>query len=180
VPAGASARRPRCSVFIAVSVDGYIAREDGAIDWLAAVQQPAEDYGYQQFFDSVDALVVGRKTYDFARELEPWPYAGKRCIVFTHRPVASRNSEEHFAGSPESLVEQLGRDGVRRVYVDGGKVIQQFLAAKLIDDLTVSVVPVVLGGGIRLFGSDGPEQRLTLAEARSWPTGLAQLCYRVG
>jgi dihydrofolate reductase len=180
VPAGSPARRPRCSVFIAVSVDGYIARSDGAIDWLTAVQQEGEDYGYQQFFDSVDALVVGRKTYDFARGLEPWPYAGKRCIVFTHRPVTARDREERFAGSPESLVEQLGRDGVRRVYVDGGQVIRQFLAAKLIDDLTVSVVPVVLGSGIPLFASDGPEQRLTLAEARSWPTGRAQLCYRVG
>ncbi len=175
-----SPHRPRCSVFIAVSVDGYIARSDGAIDWLATVQQEGEDYGYKKFFDSVDALVVGRNTYDLALGFEPWPYSGKRCIVLTHRPPTSRHGEEFFGGGPEALVEQLGRDGTRHVYVDGGTVIQQFLAAKVIDDLTLSVVPVVLGAGIRLFAKDGPEQRLTLDEARSWPTGLTQLRYHLG
>ena len=76
-------RRPRFSVFIAVSVDGYIARLDGSIDWLAAVEQKGEDYGYKQFFDAVDALVLGRKTYEVALGFDPWPYAGKRCIVLT-------------------------------------------------------------------------------------------------
>lgn len=173
-------RRPRCSVFIAVSVDGCIARSDGSVDWLAMVEQQGEDYGYKDFFDSVDALVVGRKTYDLALGFEPWPYSGKRCVVLTHRPPAPRHGEEFFDGRPETLVERLGREGVRRVYVDGGAVIQQFLGAELIDDLTLSVVPVVLGGGVPLFAKGGPEQRLVLEEARSWPTGLTQLRYRVG
>jgi dihydrofolate reductase len=87
--------------------------------------------------------------------------------------------EEFLADTPRAVVEQLGRDGARHVYVDGGDVIQQFLGARLVDDLTLSVVPVVLGGGIRLFADRALEQRLTLEEARSWSSGLAQLRYRV-
>jgi dihydrofolate reductase len=171
--------RPRCSVFIAVSVDGYIARPDGSLDWLDAVQREGEDYGYKSFFDSIDALVVGRKTYDTALGFDAWPYAGKRCIVLTRRPVDARHGEEFFAGEPKALIERLAGDGVRHVYVDGGDVIRQFFDARLVDDLTLSVIPVVLGNGIRLFGGGEPERRLVLEEARSWSSGLAQLRYRV-
>jgi dihydrofolate reductase len=170
--------RPRCSVFIATSLDGFIARPDGSLDWLGVVEQNGEDYGYQRFADSVDVLVVGRKTYETALGFDGWPYSGKRCIVLTHRPSESRHGEEFFAGEPQALVDRLGREGARRVYVDGGQVIQQFLAANLIDDLTLSVIPLLLGEGIPLFAR-GPEQRLILQEARSWPTGLTQLHYRM-
>lgn len=169
---------PRCSVFIAVSVDGCIARADGSLDWLDAVQQPGEDYGYQAFFDSVDALAIGRSTYEVALGFSAWPYAGKRVVVLTHRAPAPRHGEEFFAGEPATLVERLGREGVKRLYVDGGAVIRQCLAAKLVDDLTLSVVPVLLGDGIPLFGAGGIEQRLVLESSRSWPTGLTQLRYR--
>ncbi len=172
--------RPRCSVFIATSLDGCIARSDGRIDWLSAVQIEGEDYGYQAFFDSVDALVMGRRTYDTVLGFEAWPYRGKRCVVLTHRPPKSRHGEEFFEGGPAALVERLGREGARRIYVDGGEVIAQFFEAGLIDDLTLSLVPVVLGGGRRLFSGREPERKLILEECRSWPTGLAQLRYRVG
>lgn len=172
--------RPRCSVFIATSVDGYIARADGRIDWLSIVEAPPEDYGFAAFFGSVDVLVLGRKTYDTVLGFDAWPYAGKRCVVLTHRPPTSSHGEEFFAGEPAALVERLAREGARRVYVDGGEVIAQFLAARLVDDLTLSVIPIVLGGGRRLFAGGEPECRLTLEECRSWPTGLAQLRYSVG
>lgn len=168
---------PICSVFIAVSIDGYIARLDGSIDWLASVQQQGEDYGYAQFAASVDTLVLGRKTYDTALGFDAWPYAGKRCVVLTHASLTSRHGEEFFNGGARALVEQLARAGARRVYVDGGAVIRQFLAAQLIEDLTLSVIPILLGNGIPLF-QGGAEQSFTLDEARSWPTGLAQLRYR--
>ena len=171
--------RPRCSVFIALSVDGYIARTDGSVDWLGVVQQDGEDYGYQQFVDSVDTLVIGRKTYELALSLEPWPYANKRCIVLTHRAAAPRYGEEFFDGEPQALLEKLEREAARHVYVDGGRVIQQFLAAKLVDRLTLSFIPVVLGAGIRLFAQEGPEQALMLEEARPYPSGLTQLRYRL-
>lgn len=168
----------QCSVFIATSLDGYIARADGALDWLGAVKLEGEDYGYARFAATVDALVVGRATYDVVLGFGAWPYAGKRVVVLTHRPGESRHGEEFFTGPVSDLAAMLAEDGVKRVYVDGGVVIQQFLAAKLIDDLTISVIPVVLGGGIRLFG-DGTEQALALDGVQSWPTGLVQQRYRV-
>lgn len=171
--------RPQCSVFIAASLDGYIARPDGGLDWLARVHAEGEDYGYAEFFAGVDALVVGRNTYDTVLGFEPWPWAGKRCVVLTTRPATARHGEEFFAGEPGPLLERLAREGVRRVYVDGGAVIRGFLAAGLVDDLTLSVIPVVLGAGIRLFEGGGPELGLTLAECRAWPaTGLVRLRYR--
>ena len=172
-----SRRSPRCSVFIAVSVDGFIARADGSIDWLSVVEQRGEDYGYADFFASVDAVVIGRKTYEVARGFDAWPYDGKRCFVLTHRPAVTKHGEELLDSTAEPLVERLGREGVKHVYVDGGAVIRQFLVAGLVDTLTLSVIPIVLGDGIPLFGTTGIERSLTLEEARSFPTGLTQLRY---
>jgi dihydrofolate reductase len=167
-------------VFIAISADGFIARTDGAIDWLSAVELEGEDYGYKEFFDSIDTLVMGRGTYDTVLGFEDWPYGDKRCVVVTHRPPATRRrGEEFFTGTPLELTERLAQEDVRRLYIDGGQLIRSFLEAGLVDDLVLSVVPVLLGAGIPLFGGAAREQRLLLSESRSWPTGLIQLRYRV-
>ncbi|HKY40266.1 MAG TPA: dihydrofolate reductase family protein [Polyangiaceae bacterium] len=170
-------QRPRCSVFIATSLDGYIARKDGSFDFLSIVEQPNEDYGFAEFFATVDVLVIGRHTYETALGFPEWPYAGKRCIVLTHRETPSVHGEQFFAGAATGLVEQLGLGGAQRLYVDGGAVIRDFLAAGLIDDMTISIVPVLLGEGIALFGPEVPEQRLVLESSRSYPSGLVQLHY---
>jgi dihydrofolate reductase len=170
-------QRPRCSVFIATSLDGYIARADGTFDFLSIVERPGEDYGFAEFFSSVDALVIGRNTYETALGFPEWPYAGKRCIVLTHREAPSVHGEQFFAGEPAALVEQLALSGAQRLYVDGGAVIRQFLRGGLIDDLTLSIVPVLLGHGIPLFGSELPEQRLKLESSRAFESGLVQLSY---
>lgn len=170
-------QRPRCSVFIATSLDGYIARPDGTFDFLSIVERPDEDYGFADFFASVDALVIGRNTYETALAFPEWPYAGKRCIVLTHREAPSVHGEQFFAGAPAALVDQLGLSGAQRLYVDGGAVIRQFLADGLIDDLTISVVPLLLGQGVALFGSEVPEQRLDLKTSKAYESGLVQLCY---
>lgn len=167
----------RCSVYIATSLDGYIARPDGGLDWLSAAQQTGEDYGYARFAATVDVVVLGRSTYDTVLGFGAWPYGGKRVVVMTHRPAAPRHGEELFDGTPAELVARLRADGHRRVYVDGGRVIQQFLAAGLLDDLTISIIPVVLGAGIPLF--DGSEQALLLDGAEPFPSGLVQLRYRL-
>lgn len=174
-----AAARPAGSVFVAVSLDGYIARPDGAVDWLSRFETPDDYYGYRAFLAGVDALVVGRRTYDLVRSFDPWPYGSKRCVVMTHRPAVPAHGEEFFQGAPADLMGRLWSEGVRRAYVDGGDVIRQFLAAGLIDELTVSVVPVVLGDGIRLFERGLPERWLDLASSRSWPNGLTQLRYTV-
>jgi len=162
-------------VFIATSTDGYIARKNGAIDWLDRVQGP--DYGYAAFFASVDTLVMGRATYDTMLGFGDWPYAGKRVIVLTHRPTTPRRDETFASATPLELLAQL-RDA-RRIYVDGGAVIRQFLAANVIDDLTLSIVPIVLGDGLRLFAGGEGEHALALDSTQAWPTGLVQLRYRL-
>jgi dihydrofolate reductase len=169
--------RPRCSVFIATSLDGYIARRDGTFDFLSLVERPDEDYGFAEFFASIDALVIGRNTYETALAFPEWPYAGKRCIVLTHRETPSAHGEQFFAGAPAALVDQLGLSGAQRLYVDGGAVIREFLAQDLIDDLTLSIVPVLLGQGVALFGPEVPEQTLHLEGTQAYESGLVQLCY---
>ncbi len=169
--------RPRCSVFIAISLDGFIARADGRLDFLALVEQEGQDYGYSEFFATVDALVIGRNTYETALSFPEWPYLGKRCIVLTHREADSLHGEQFFAGEPSALVEQLALTGAQRLYVDGGAVIRHFLAHDLIDDMTLSIVPTLLGRGIPLFGEEVPEQRFKLEGTETFPTGLVQLRY---
>lgn len=169
----------RCSVYIATSLDGFIARDDGGIDWLGAVQKEGEDYGYAAFFASVDALILGRGTYDTALSFDPWPYEGKRCIVLTHRPPATAvANEEFFTGTAAQLHARLAAEGTKHAYVDGGDVIRQFVAAGLVDELTVSLVPILLGEGRRLFGPTGRDVPLELASATPYDTGLVKLTYR--
>ena len=176
------ADRPYCAAFLAQSLDGYIARRDGSIDWLSCVDRPGEDYGYRAFFATMDAMVVGRGTWDKAHTLGAWPYAGKRCVVFTHRP-ADAGQATHDAifvqGEPSPVLSHLHRVGVRRAYVDGGQLIRQFIAAGLLDELSVFVVPILLGEGLPLFTAGGPERPLALEATHAYDSGLVHLRYRL-
>jgi dihydrofolate reductase len=171
--------RPRVSVYLALSLDGRIARPDGTLDWLARVQDPADDHGYAAFMATVDAVVMGRTTHDaiLAFGLPDWPFAGTRTVVCTTRPLAPHDGVETHAGDLAPLIARLGDAGVRRVYLDGGRTVQQGLRDGLVDDLTLSVVPVVLGRGIPLFTDDLPESDWRLTGTHSHPTGLVQLRY---
>jgi dihydrofolate reductase len=171
--------RPRFSVFIAMSLDGYIARPDGGIDWLELAGPLDESHGFEAFISSIDTHVIGRGTYDTVLGFgeEAWPYGTKRVIVLTHHPVPPRRQEAFFSGTPAQLLSELSE--AKHVYVDGGQVISQFFAAGLIDDLVISVIPVVLGAGLRLFPGGELEHPLTLTSHRSWPSGMVQLRYTV-
>jgi len=170
--------RPTCSVFIATSLDGFIARPDGGIDWLHAVQRPHEDYGFAAFYSGVDTLLVGRKTYEVALGFPEWPYGGKRVAVWSRHEGTPRHGETFVSGAPAEVLARLEAEGTRHVYVDGGATVSAFLAADLVDDLTVSVLPIVLGDGIRLFQGPLPERALTLTGAHAHESGLVQLHYR--
>jgi dihydrofolate reductase len=126
---------------------------------------------------TIDALVIGRRTYDKVLEFASWPYEGKRCVVLAHSPPEPRHGEEFTVEAPAELVDRLGREGARRIYVDGGAVIRSFLTARLVDDMTLSVIPTVLGDGVPLFEPGLPEQGFVLDEAKSFPTGLVQASY---
>ena len=162
-------------VFLATSLDGFIARADDGLDWLAPFEQ--EEHGYRDFLATIDALVIGRRTHEVVLGFPAWPYAGKRVIVCTHRPASPAHGEELWSGSPRELAERLDREGVRRVYLDGGALISSFLREGLVDELTLNLIPIVLGAGVPLFSGGLPEVPLRLLEARPFPSGLVQLRY---
>ncbi len=168
---------PQCSVFIATSLDGFIAKADGGIDWLKIHDLAAEPNGYADFIATCDAIVIGRGTYETVLGFGGWFYADKRVVVMTHRHYEAGHGEQFVAGDPRDVIASLG--AAKRVYIDGGKVIQQFFAADLIDDVTVGVLPIVLGGGIRLFPGGEGEHRLELEGSRVYKSGMVQLSYRV-
>lgn len=173
--------RPRTSAFVGVSLDGFLARLDGSIDWLKPFE--GGEHGYQAFIAEVDSVVLGRATYDFVLSMLaeglPWPYQGKRCVVMTHRSLHATNEEHAFEGEPGTLLARLHAEGARHVYVDGGVVIRAFLAAGLLDSLTISVVPSLIGSGRPLFGGVSRELGLTLESVTSFANGIAQLRYGV-
>ena len=176
----------KASVFIATSLDGFIARPDGSIDWLNEANKvvpDGEDCGYGKFMESVDVLVMGRNTFELVLTFAAWPYGNKRVVVLSSRPLiipaglpdtVSASSE-----SPDVLVERLSAEGARRLYVDGGMTIQRFLAAGLIDDITITLIPVLLGQGRRLFGTVEKDIPLVHAATRTFDFGFVQITYRV-
>jgi len=169
--------RPATAAFLGMSLDGFIAGPDDELDWLEREGGPPEDHGFAAFFASVDALLIGRRTWEVVGRFPEWPYGGKRVFVLTHRPAEARHAERFLSGSPAEVLEALGEAGVRRAYVDGGRVVSQVLAAGLLDELTVSILPVVIGRGIRLFEDAGPERWLTLESHRAFAGGMVQLRY---
>jgi dihydrofolate reductase len=169
------------SVFIGTSLDGFIARPDGALDWLP---QPdgGEEHGYDTFFASVDVLVLGRKTYETVLAFDAWPYGDKPVCVLSTRPLAPvppGARVERLAGEPADIVAQLEARGARHAYVDGGATIQGFLRAGLILRLIVTRVPVLIGQGIPLFGTLTRDVRLLHVATRVLAGGLVQSEYEV-
>ena len=170
--------QPRVSVYIAVSLDNFIARDDGGLDWLADVQDAGgDDYGYAAFMDTVDAVVLGRATYDAVRTFDTWPFTDKRVIVLTNRALTPVFGEEVYAGALTPLMQRLGTDGIARVYLDGGATVRPGLDEGLVDDMTLSLVPVLLGSGRPLFMRGLPGSGWRLLRSESHPTGLVQLQY---
>lgn len=172
-------------VFIATSLDGFIARKDGAIDWLPGLDSdPGENYGYDAFIASVDGLVMGRNSFEKVLEFGEWPYP-KPVMVMSRTLDPStlradlRDKVEISSASPRALMDELAGRGWRRVYVDGGQVIQSFLREGLIADMVVTRVPVLLGEGLPLFGPLASDVALEHIETRSYPSGLVLSRYAI-
>ena len=169
------------SVFIGTSLDGFIARPNGDFDFLPP--GGGEPHGYDEFIASVDAIVMGRKTFETVLKLGPWPYGDKRVVVLSSRPVdlsaAREGVVEHMAGPPTQIVSQLAASGARHLYIDGGITIQGFLRAGLIQRLIITRVPVLIGDGIPLFGALPRDIRLRHVATRQFPSGLVSSEYHV-
>ena len=171
-------------VFIASSLDGYIARPDGDIGWLLARDDPREDHGYDAFIADKDAIAMGRGSYEKVATFETWPY--DRPVLVLSRRLAGTSVPDRLRGrvrfadlAPPEAMRALEHDGARRVYVDGGQVVQAFLRAGLIADMVITTVPVLIGSGRPLFGELPADRDLALVASRSFPSGLVQSTYRL-
>lgn len=176
--------RSKVSVFVGASLDGFLARENGDLDWMEGPSGAGGgDYGYNDFIARIDALVMGRDTFEKVRTFGAWPYGEMPVVVLTHRPIRipakMRRTVESMSGAPREIVDRLARRGLFRIYVDGGRTVQAFLAAGLVDELVVSRLPILIGTGIPLFGPLPVDVQLKHVETRSFPGGMVQSAYAV-
>lgn len=168
-------------LYIAMSLDGYIAKTNDDISFLNGVEKEGEDYGYNDFISHVDAVIIGRKTYEKVLSMVgSFPHADKDAYVITKFPKEKIGKTGFYNGDLTELVKQLKEKPGKHVFVDGGaQVVQALLEERLIDEIYISVIPILLGEGISLFKQGLPEQKLRLINSRSYDKGLVQLHYEV-
>lgn len=170
----------RVRVFIACSLDGFIAGPNDDLSWLPS-PVGEDDYGYGAFMAEVGALLMGRRTHDVVTGFEgPWPYGERPVLVATTRPLSPGSPSVRAVAGPVDTLVQAAREaaGERDVYLDGGNLIRQALDAELVDELTITLVPVVLGEGLPLFAGTKARHTLERVEVREAAGGLVQLVYR--
>jgi dihydrofolate reductase len=169
------------AVFIAQSLDGYIAQMDGTINWLTEIPNPeGSDYGYTTFLASIDAIVMGRHTFEQVKEFESWPY-GKPVVILSKTlhsvPKKLKDKASVSKATIPALLSSLHRKGYENLYIDGGKTIQSFLQLDLIDEMTITTVPLLLGKGIPLFGLLNQILRFKHEKTQSFQNGLVMSTY---
>ncbi|HEY6110453.1 MAG TPA: dihydrofolate reductase family protein [Gemmatimonadales bacterium] len=171
----------RATVFVGTSLDGFIARPNDALDFLEA--GGGVEHGFTEFLASVDAVVMGRRTFEVVLTFGSWPYGTKPVVVLSSRPLDIPAFPgaviEHMSGTPAEIVSRLAARGMSHIYVDGGATIQRFLEAGLIQRLVISHVPVLIGSGIPLFGPLSRDIVVRHVATRTYPTGLVQSEYLV-
>jgi dihydrofolate reductase len=171
----------KLSVFCGVSVDGFLARPNHALDFLHTGEQVP--HGFEEFYGSVDVVVIGRKTFEVVLSFGKWFYGKKPVVVLSSRPldlsVVKRGAVEQMAGEPVELVNRLVARGFKHAYIDGGITIQRFLAAGLIDRLVITRVPVLIGDGIPLFAPLPRDINLRHVATRCYRGGLVQSEYEI-
>lgn len=172
----------KISLFIAMSLDGYIAKPNDDLSFLNLVEKEGEDYGYAKFIDTIDTLIVGRKTYDYVLKnigSSHYDNGQRNVYVITRAERQNAGRTTFYTGDLTELVKKLKSEKGKNIYCDGGaEVINILLKHNLIDEFIISVIPVLLGNGTRLFKDGRPEQTLTLVTAQTFETGLVQLHYK--
>ena len=171
----------RVILYIATSLDGYIAKIDDDLSFLSVVEQQGEDYGYGEFIQTVDAVIVGRRTYEKVLSMGySFPHTDKDAYIITRTERPSLGSVQFYTGNLKELVLKLKSEPGKNIFVDGGaEIVNELLKEALIDELIISVIPLLLGNGIRLFKDGRPEQNLQLLSAKQFDKGLTQLHYKV-
>jgi len=175
----------KVSVFIATSLDGFIARTNGSINWLIAAdeQDSSEGYGYQEFYDPIDCLIMGRNSMEKVIDFPEWPYENKRVIVLSNTlvevPAQHVDKFELYSGPLTELVKRLEVDGCENLYIDGGKTIQSFINNGLVTDITITTIPILLGDGLPLFGKIKQDIKLTHIETKSYSNGFVTSTYEI-
>ena len=167
-------------VYIACSLDGFIAKPGDDLSFLDRVQKENEDYGYNDFISTVDTVILGRKTYDWVMtQVSKFPHSKRETYIVTHRAAPKQGNIIFYTGDLKSLVISLKNKKGKNIFCDGGaEIVNELLKEKLIDELIISVVPVLVGDGIRLFKNGRPEQDLVLNSVKEFDTGLVQLYYK--
>lgn len=170
-----------CTVYIATSLDGYIARPDGSVDWLEVTGPDEEDYGFAEFMAGVDALVMGRKSFEVVLSFGEWYYGTTPVIVLSSTleapPAGSPETVEIMKGSPGEVVGTLAERGLEHLYVDGGRTVQAFMDAGLIDRFIIARIPVVIGEGIPLFGTVASDVKLEHVTTETFDNGIVKTEY---
>ena len=175
----------KVSVYMGISLDGFISRPDGDVAWLHEIEPLADgdDAGYSEFFAGIDVLVLGRGSFEKVLEFDEWPYADKPVIVLskslTKVPDALRERVKIETASPQDLVDQLSEAGYKHMYLDGGKLVQSFLRGGLVDEMTLTTLPMLIGEGRTLFGPLERDIKLRHLGTKTWDNGLVQTKYQV-
>jgi dihydrofolate reductase len=166
--------------YVAASVDGFIATLEGGIEWLAPFEGREEDHGYSEFYASVDAVLVGGRTYEACLKFAEWPWPGKPCWVFSRQGREVKEPGVILTDrEPAEIVKELDKRGIKRAWlVGGGELAGAFRDAGLIDEYIISFVPVILGDGIPIFGYCSAREKLQLAGSKSFSTGIVQVHYK--
>ncbi len=166
-------------LYIAMSVDGYIAKPNDDLSFLSIVEKDGEDYGYAKFVSTVDTVIIGRKTYDWVTKQVAFPHADKQTYVITRTSRPDIGKTVFHTGDITELIRKLKSEQGKTIFCDGGaEIVNELLKNQLIDELIISVIPVLLGNGIRLFTEDRPEQYLQLKNVKTFDTGLTQVHYK--
>jgi len=167
-------------LYIACSLDGYIAQPGDDLSFLDPFQVEGEDYGYQQFASQIDTVIMGRRTYDWLMEQVPeFPHKNWDAYILTKTPRPAEGNIQFYTGSLPKLIEDIRSSPGKNIFCDGGaQVVNAFLKHELIDELIISVIPTLLGDGIRLFQEGRPTQNVELLDQKAYANGLLQLHYR--
>ena len=171
-------------VFIATSLDGYVAREDHQIDWLIKYDSNGEDHGYDAFIADKDCLVMGRGSYETVRGFSEWPYnipviVMSKSLSQNDIPIELKDKIEISTSSPAELMQALENRGWKKAYIDGGKLVQSFIREGFVTDLCITTIPILIGNGISLFGHINADIDLELKNSQSFQTGMVQSLYAI-